>query len=239
MDRQHRHDLKHDKFVDEIGALSSRARDNQRLLLFIAGGAVVVALIVWGIYFFRSSREAKAQAMLAGAIETSNATVQDAANPNQPKPPTTGPTFKTEEERNAAAEKQFKDVQDKYSGTDAADVAGLYTARGLAAKGDTANARKMLQEFIDDHGSNIAVGTARYSLYQLRIDSGEAVQVTAELNGELAKADPILPGDSLLLLLAHAYEVQGNDAKTREAYKRITTEFPDSPYAVEAARRAG
>ncbi len=237
MDRQHRHDLKHDKFVDEIGALSSRARQNQRLLLIIAGGVVAVALIVWGIYFFRSSREAKAQAALAVAIETSNATIQDAAQPNQPKP--TGPTFKTEDERNAAADKQFKEVQDKFSGTAASDVAGLYLARGLAAKGDTANAKKKLEEFIDDHGNNIAVGTARYSLYQLRIDSGEAVQVTAELNGELAKADPILPGDSLLLLLAHAYEVQGNDAKTREAYKRITTEFPDSPYAVEAARRAG
>ncbi|HJQ37833.1 MAG TPA: tetratricopeptide repeat protein [Thermoanaerobaculia bacterium] len=229
--------MKHDKFVDEIGALSSRARQNQRLLLLIAGSLVAVALIIWGIYFFRSSREAKAQAALASAIETSNATVQDAAAPNQPPP--TGPTFKTEEERNAAADKQFKDVQDKFSGTDASDVAGLYIARGLAAKGDATNAKKILEDFIDDHGNNIAVGSARYSLYQLRIDSGEAVQVTSELNGELAKADPILPGDSLLLLLAHAYEVQGNAAKTREAYKRITTEFPDSPYAVEAARRAG
>ena len=237
MDRQHRHDLKHDKFVDEIGALSSRARQNQRLLLIIAGSLIAAALIFWGLYFYRSSREAKAQAELAAAIETSNATIQDAATPNQPKP--TGPTFKTEDERTAAADKQFKAVQDKYSGTDAADVAGLYLARGLAAKGDTANAKKLLEEFIEDQGNNIAVGSARYSLYQLRIDSGEAAQVTTELNGELAKADPILPGDSLLLLLAHAYEVQGNEAKTREAYKRITTEFPDSPYAVEAARRAG
>ena len=40
MDRQQRRDLKHDKFVDEIGSLSTRARENQRLLLTIAAAAV-------------------------------------------------------------------------------------------------------------------------------------------------------------------------------------------------------
>jgi len=237
MDRQHRHDLKHDKFVDEIGALSSRARENQRLLMMIGGGFVALALIVWGIYFYRSSRESKAQNVLAAAIETMEATVEETPNPNQP--PATGPTFKTEEARSAAAEKQFRDVQAKYSGTDAADVANLYLARMSASKGDAPGAKKMLQEFIDDHEGNILANTARFSLYQLRIDGGEAAQVVAEVNGELSKSEPVLPGDSLLVLLAHAYEVQGNNAKSREAYRRITTEFPDSPYALEAQRRSG
>ena len=61
MDRQHRHDLKHDKFVDEIGALSSRARDNQRLLLLLAGGLLAVAAIVYGYFFYRGNREDNAQ----------------------------------------------------------------------------------------------------------------------------------------------------------------------------------
>ena len=237
MDRQHRHDLKHDKFVDEIGALSSRARENQRLLLMVAGGIVAVALIAWGIYFYRSNRETKAQALLAPAIETMEATVEETPNPNQP--PATGQVFKSEEARNTAAEKQFREVQAKYSGTDASDVAGLYLARMTASKGDAAAAKKMLAEFIDDHEGTILANTARFSLYQLRIDSGESAQVVAEVNGELSKSEPVLPGDSLLVLLAHAYEVQGNDAKSREAYRRITTEFPDSPYALEAQRRSG
>jgi TolA-binding protein len=236
MDRQQRHNLKHDKFVDEIGALSTRARENQRLLYIIGGAVVVLALLVWGVYFYRSTRESKAQDALASAIETNEATVEATPNPSRPK---TGPTFKSEDERNAAAEKQFVEVRAKYSGTKAADVAELYLARTAAAKGDSASAKKMLQDFIDDHAGNILAGAARFSLYQLRIDGGEAPQVAVELNAELTKADPILPGDSLLLLLAHAYEVQGNEAKSRDAYRRITTEFPDSPYALEASRRAG
>lgn len=233
MDREHRRELKHDKFVDEIGALSLRAKANQRVLLMIGGGAVLIAALVYGIFFYRSGREARAQDVLAVAIETADATVGE----QQPQG-ATGPHFKTEAERNAAAEKKFKDVQAQYPGSDAADVAGLYLARMAVARGDVKTARKLLEEFVSDHGDNLLVGGARFSLYQLRIENGEAAQVTNELNAELAKSDPVLPGDSLLVLLAQAYEVQGNEAKSKEAYRRITTEFPESPYVVEAARRA-
>lgn len=233
MDREHRRELKHDKFVDEIGALSQRAKANQRLLMMIGGAAVLIAIIVYGIFFWRSGRETRAQEALAVAIETAEASVGE-----QPPQGATGPHFKTEAERDTASERQFKDVQAKYSGTDAADVAGLYLARMAVAKGDVKKARAMLEEFVSDHGDNILVGGARFSLYQLRIENGEAAQVSKELEEEMTKSNPVLPGDSLLVLAAQAYEVQGNAAKSKEAYRRITTEFPESPYVVEAARRA-
>ena len=234
MDRQHRHDLKHDKFVDNVGALSVRAKANQRGLLTIAIAVIAVAVIVFGIYFFLSNREGKAQQALATAIETAEASV-GATKPEN----STGPHFTTEAARSAAAEKLFKDVQSNFSGSDAADVAGLYIARMAAARGDVKTARTQLEEFVGEHGDNILVSTARFSLYQLRIENGEAAQVATELDAELAKTEPVLPGDSLLVLLAQAYEVQGNTVKSKEAYRRITTEFPESPYVVEAARRAG
>ena len=233
MDRQQRHDLKHDRFVDEIGALSIRARANQRLLLAIAGAVIGLAVIAFGVYFYRANREEQAQQSLATAIETAEASVGE-----QPPQGATGPHFKTEADRTAAAERLFKDVQAKHSGSDAADVAGLYLARMAVSKGDVKTARTLLEEFVDDHDDNILVGTARFSLYQLRVENGEAPQVTKELEAELGKSEPVLPGDSLLLLLAQAYDVQGNPTKSKEAYRRITTEFPESPYVVEAARRA-
>ena len=233
MDRQHRHDLKHDKFVDEIGALSMRAKANQRGLLGIAGAVVAIAVIAFGIYFYRANREENAQQALAAAIETAEASVGE----TQPQG-ATGPHFKTEAERTTAAEKAFKDVRSKFSGSDAADVAGVYLARYAVGRGDVKTAKALIEEFVDDHGNNILAQSARFSLYQLRIENGEAAQVANELNAELDKSEPVLPGDSLLVLLAQAYEVQGNAAKSKEAYKRITTEFPESPYVVEAARRA-
>jgi len=235
MDRQHRRDLKHDKFVDEMGSLSTRARENQRLLLLITCAVVVLAVLAYGLYFWRSSRETKGQEALGKAIET----IESPLMPPPGSPPTPNAKFKTDAERQAAAEKQFREVETKYSGTDAADVAGLYLARLEALHGNTASSRKRLQHFVDEHPKHLLVGAARFSLYQLRIDAGQASQVAQELQSQIGKSDSILPSDTLLVLLAHAYDAQGNADKSKETYRRISTEFPDSPYAVEAQRRAG
>jgi TolA-binding protein len=235
MDRQQRRDLKHDKFVDEIGSLSTRARENQRLLFTIAAAAVILAVLAYGIYFYRSNREDKAQIALGAAIDT----MESPLLPAPGSAPVPGAKFKTEPERTAAAEKQFKDVETSHGGTDAADVASLYLARIAADKGDVTSARTRLQKFVNDHPKHLLVAGARYSLYRLRIDSGEAPQVAQELQAEIAKPDPALPADSLLALLAHSFEVQGNNQKSKETYRRIATEFPDSPYAIDAQRKMG
>ena len=234
MDRQHRRELKHDKFVDEVGVLTDKARANQRVLLTIAVAAVAVAVAAYGVYFYMSHREKKAQELLATAIETIESPIQVEGQPQQdPRA-----KFKTDTERNAAAEKQFLEVRN-YARTDASDVAGLYLARLSSFKGDAAGARKLLEEFVSDHPRHMLVGTTRYSIYQLRIAGGETQQVVTEINAELAKTEPVLPGDSLLALLAHAYDSQGNDDKARETLRRLITEFPDSPFALEAQRRVG
>jgi Tetratricopeptide repeat-like domain/Tetratricopeptide repeat len=234
MDRQHRRDLKHDKFVDEVGSWSGKARDNQKLLISITAAIAAIALIGYGLYFYRSIRERHGQDALANAISTVDSPLIQPAAPNpQAK-------FKTEPERAAAAEAMFRDVQKKYSGTNASDVANLYLARIAASRNDLATARKLLQDFIAEHPKHLLVGVARYSLYELRINSGEAAQVANDLNQELAKTEnQVLPTDTMLAILAHAYEVQGNVEKWKETYRRIVTEFPDSPYALDAQRRLG
>ena len=240
MDRQHRRELKHDRFVDEIGTLSQRAKDNQRILYTMGGAAVLIALLAYGIYFYRSNRERKAQDALADAIDTIDSPLIQPPNPQNPTPPDTRAKYKTNDEKNAVAEKQFKAVKDNYSGTDASDVADLYLARIDGAKGDIASSRKLLEDFVRQHPKNVLVGSARYSLYELRIQNGEAAQVATELNQELAKNEnQVLPPDSLLVLLAHAYDAQGSSDKSKDAYRRIVSQYPDSPFAIEASRKVG
>jgi TolA-binding protein len=236
MDRQHRRDLKRDKFVDEVGSLTTRAKENQRLLVTVTAAVVVLALIGYGIYFYRSNREQKGQEALASAIETIDSPLIQAGTPNPLA------KFTTEKERTDRSETLFKDVQKNYSGTNAADVANIYLARISASRNDVTTARKLLSDFISDHPKHLLVGAARYSLYQIRIGNGEAPQIVIELNAELAKtADQgqMLPPDTLLALLAQAYDAQGNSEKSKETYRRIATQFPDSPYAIDAQRRVG
>jgi TolA-binding protein len=236
MDRQHRRNLKHDRFVDEMSSLSQRAGENRRVLLSLGAVVVLVALVGYGILFYRSARERKAQDALAEAMNTIDSPLIQ-ADPAQKDPRA---RFKTNEEKIAAAEAQFKALKAKHAGTDAADVADLYLARIVGSKGDVAGARKLLEEFIRDHPKNLLVGAARYSLYELRIENGEAPQVANELNQELARNEnQVLPPDSMLALLAQAYDAQGITDKSRDAYRRIVSQFPDSPYALEAQRRVG
>src|SRR5687768_3934682 len=131
MDREHRRELKHDKFVDEMGALSQRAQENQRLLIGIAAAALLLAVAGYGYFFYSNQQEKKAQAALARAIET----IDSPLIPAEGTPPP-GAKYKTEAERVAAAEKQFREVWSKFAGTDAADVAGLYLARIEATRGN-------------------------------------------------------------------------------------------------------
>ena len=58
---EHRRELRHDKFVDEMGSLSTRARENQRFLLTITIAVVAAAVVAYGIYYYRNTREQKAQ----------------------------------------------------------------------------------------------------------------------------------------------------------------------------------
>jgi TolA-binding protein len=236
MRREHRRELKHDRFVDEIGSSLAMARENRRLLLLAGLAVIALAAIAYAFFYYRHSREGRAQQALAVAVETIESPLIPPPGGAQPPP---GAKYKTEAERNAAAEKQFKEVDKKFDGTDAADVARLYIARFNAGRGDVSGARKQLEQFLAQHPKHMLVGSVRFSLYQLRIENGESAKVADELQAEINKTDPVLPADTLLMLLAHAYDAQGSGEKSKAAYRRIVTEFPDSPYALEAQRRVG
>src|SRR5258707_4683297 len=165
MDRQQRRDLKHDKFVDEVGTWSARAKENQRLLLTITGVAVAVAVLAYGIYFYRSNHEEKAQLALGQAMDTIESPLLPAPG-TQPQP---GSKYKTEAERSAAAEKQLKAVESGYGGTDAADLASLYLARIASARGDLARGPTRLGKYIQDNSQTVLLARARSRLFKLRI----------------------------------------------------------------------
>jgi hypothetical protein len=69
MDRQQR-GLKHDKFVDEVGTWSTRAKGKPAPSSTITATAVVIAVLAYGIYFYRSNHEEKAKLALGQAMDT-------------------------------------------------------------------------------------------------------------------------------------------------------------------------
>lgn len=232
MDRATRRDIKHDKFVEEMEIAYGVARKNAGRLVAAIVAVIVIAGAVWGFIFWQHKREAEAQVQLAEAIRKYETAV------GQPGPG--GKViYATEEQKLKETEPLFAAIASKYSGRDAADVANLYLAQILAAKGDLKNAETKLDEFVKEHPDHLLGAAARIGLYNARIATGAAGAKDAikSLENELNDQKNPLPVDTVLALLARAYETSGDPAKARDAYQRIVNEFPDSPYTLEAQRK--
>jgi len=233
MDRSTRHQIKHDKFVDDMGEAYKFAGSHRRMILAVIAGIAAIAIVSYGVLVYRARREQDAQAKLAEAIRILETPVtQPGATPD----PST-PSFKSEQERTAKAEPLLQELSKNYAGSDAADVADLYLAQIASNRGDIAGAKEKLQRFVREHRDHILAGTAQLSLMELRIASDPAGDVVTELESQLKSEDSVLPKDSLLSLLARTHEMAGNQVKAAEAYQRLINEYPDSAYALEAQRK--
>jgi len=233
MDRQERHDIKHDRFVDEVNHYYEEVKKNsQRVVIGVVGLLVVIGIgiAIWG---WSARQEKAAQTLLSAAIETYDAPVGEAsvADPNRK-----GPAFKTEPERVAAAETKLRDVVAKHSSTDAGQIANLYLAQIELSKGKSDEALKLYEEFVKKNSGNLLAGSAQMSVYQLRL-AADPKAVIADLEAASQDEKSIVPKESVLSLLAEAYEKSGDKAKSMDVYRRIATEFPQSAYASEAQQK--
>jgi TolA-binding protein len=231
-DRFSRKGIKHDKFVEEMETAYAVARRNAPAVVWSVVGALVLIAAIAAFMLFRARQENAAQKRLAEGIQIVEAPLA-AAGETAPAPG----TYASEQEKVAKAEPIFRDVVDKYGSSHAADVASLYLAKIELARGDSAGAREKLQSFVDEHSDHLLAQAARVSLVDLRLAAGEAQQVIADLEKEIASNKGPLPQDVALTLLARAYEAAKQPQKARDAYQRIVNEYPDSPYTLEAQRK--
>lgn len=230
--RLNRREIKHDKFVDDMELAYGVAKKNVTRIVLAVAGVLVLAAAIYVFVVWQRKQEVKAQTQLAEAIRIWETPI------GQP-----GPggkiDFNTEQEKIAKAEPLFAKIVSDFGSRDAADVANLYLAQILGARGDVKGAEAKLDAFIKEHSDNLLAASARIGLYNIQIGSGKegASRAIKALEQELSSAKNPLPVDTVLALLAQAYEVLGDDAKARDAYQRIVNEFPDSPYTLEAQRK--
>ncbi|MCA1734293.1 MAG: tetratricopeptide repeat protein, partial [Acidobacteria bacterium] len=222
-DRFSRKEIKHDKFVEEMETAYAVARRNAPAVVWSIVAVLVLIAAVAAFMLWRTRQENVAQKRLAEGIQVIEAPMA-APGETAPAPGTYG----SEQEKIAKAEPIFRDVVDKYGSSDAADVASLYLAKIEVARGDTKSAREKLEAFVDEHEGHLLAMAARVSLIDLRLAEGEAQQVIADLEKEVASTEGALPQDVALTLLARAYEAAKQPQKARDAYQRIVNEYPDS-----------
>jgi TolA-binding protein len=233
-----RHKLKENEFARSVAsardALSTRGRDITRVLV---AAAVIVAVIV-GYSLWRGSRNAKAEAALAGGLAIFEAPVVPLAAPapGSPLPVQQAGTYQTERAKYEAALPRLLEAADAYPNTDAGVTARYYAASALASLGRFAEAEQRYQEVVDKAGRSIYGHTGRLGLADAQAAQGKydsAITIYRELSTDTSSQVPV---DGVLMALGRTYAQAGRADEAARAFSRIVDEFPQSVYAADARR---
>ena len=234
MKRDERHHLKENEFANLVSRTSEGMRTHGRGVGMAAVLVVVALALVGGYFFWRSSREEKAGAMLAEAMATAQAPVQPPAIGT----PAIAGTFPTEQARTEAALPKFLAAADAYPSTDAGIEARYQAAATLAQMGRNPEAMQRYQEVIDRDKNGLHGQTARLGLAASASLGGEHDRAIQLLQAMSTETTGMVPVDAVLAQLARAYDRAGKTAEATATWKRIRDEFPESVYLQEATSKA-
>ena len=198
------------KRVEDVG----KTFEGKGKTLLYAVAALAVLLVLIGIFSLWSrNSDAKAQAALGKAIETSQASVTDSPVPAG----STIKTFKTEKERAEASVNEFQAVADKFGGGVGEKAKYFVAVNKLsldraAASGELENLAK---------SSNEVGKLSKFALAQVKAGDGKPDEAIT-LYQELAAMDnSIIAKDSINFELAKLLEKQGKKDDAVNLYFNI------------------
>lgn len=232
--RLSRKEMKRDEFREGLDRVIDWLQLNARLILWIAGGLVLAAIVGYSWYAYQGYRGREANRLLAHAIEVSNAPVASKApKPNDP----VSPSFATLDQRNAKAKQLFENLARHFGSTRAGSVADVYLGKLAAAAGDPAKAAELWQRFLSHHPDDMLAAEVQVNLFTLERAQGKGKQVEERLQKMLDNQDSFLPTDLILYELAVTQEKLGERDTAMKNFRRIENEFSTSPYAAEARQQ--
>jgi len=232
--RLSRKEIKRDDFATAVERSVEYAETHTRMILYAVGAIVLLAALFFGVRAFLAQRAAAASADLSAALEVYEAPIVPTGAKPQDKE---HPNFPDEAARKARAKQLLEGVRSKHSGSDAADVAGLYLAQMAAAEGKLDQARKLWSDFIDSHKDSAPAAEARLNLYDLDRKQGKSEELVRTLRPLLEDSSAPLPKDVVLYQLGLTYDVLQRKQEAIGSYQRILDEFPQSPYRQEAQQK--
>lgn len=232
MDRLTRHELKSDKFVEEVGQTVHFFEEHRPQMLRYGGIALAVLVLAGAGYFYMKTRAAERQAALYEALETYNAPVMSQSPPEGVK------SFRTEQERQAAIQKDLGAVVSKYSGSDEAAIAIYLLGVNAADNGRLDEAEKDLKKAIDEAGQDYA-SLARQSLAEIYASQGKTSEAEALLREIIAHPTVLVSKELASLELAKILAKSKPDEAKKLLEPLRTSTGPVSRAAIQAYAEIG
>ena len=233
-----RHKLKENEFARTVAhareAMQTRGRDIATIVVVVIAAVALAAGYAW----WRQSRNAKANALLAEALAVEEAPViaPAAPAPGSPIPVQQPGTFATEQAKLEAASPKLMKAADAYPNTEAGITARYHAASILASLGRYAEAEQRYREVIDKAGNSLYGRTGKLGLADMLVAQGkydDAIKIYQEVSTDTKSQLPI---DGVLMQLGRAYMKAGKKNEAAHAFTRVVEEFPQSLYAADARR---
>jgi predicted negative regulator of RcsB-dependent stress response len=218
--------LKQDKFTVEaehtVDFLSAHRKEAIRYGVILLAVAVIVA----GVYYYRSSQQSVRAQALGEAITLAGAPV----GAPQPGAPTSFPTTTAKE---TAVSKAFAKVQSDYSGSEEAFVAEYYLAAQALDAGKVDDARKKYQDVADHANANYG-SLAKLALAQLDIAENRQAEAETVLKDLMQHPTDLVSKTQATFAYAKAIAPTKPD-EARKLYMQIATEKSDASQIAVAA----
>jgi len=225
-----RKQIKQDELVSGYASAGAWLHSHADQAKTVAIGAVVLALALGGLLYFRGERVQESQRAFDEAHALFSGTVG--------KPEDGGVAASKEEKFNKALA-AFQGVAERYGSLTAGRRARYYSALCALELGEKQKAETILRDLAGRAQAG-AIGTelAELSLARLEAAPGTFDQAIARYSKLADEKSTGYPRDYVLMSLAAAYEQAGRLAEAAATFRRIVEELPASPFANDARTRA-
>ncbi len=204
MDRLTRHELKTDKFVEEVGHTVHFLEEHRQAILRY--GSIALALILIA-------------AAVGKILDIYTAPVMD-------PPPAEITAFRSEEEKSQAIVKGCNELIQKYAGSDEAALATYLLGANAADQGDLDAAERYLKSAAEE-GSREYASLAQFALAQLYISRGKEADAEKILRALIEKPTVLVTKEQASLKLAELLK----KSKPEEA-RKLAAPLQNKPGAV-------
>lgn len=216
MDRLTRHELKSDKFVEEVGHTLEYVEEHRTQLYRYGAIALAVILLVAGGWYFMKWRNDQRAASLSYALRVYNAPVGPEINPETI-------TFPTPEARLQGVQKAFQEIISKHGGSNEAAVAHYMLGLSAADRGLMPEAEKHLRDALKD-GNGETNALAKLALADVLSATGKPGDAEKLLREVIAAPTTLVSKDQATINLARLLLVQGKRDEARKLLEPMRTQ---------------
>jgi predicted negative regulator of RcsB-dependent stress response len=160
-----RKELKSDKFALEVQHSVEFVSEHRKQLVRWGPPAVIVALLIVGVLWYRNYQHNAREEALHGAMQIQNSAIG-------PKQSDLIVTFPTPQARETAEDKAWRDLAAKYSRTQEGDIAEYFLGTNAADVGNLPEAAKHFEAAIDS-GSGPYASESKLALAQVYAAQGK------------------------------------------------------------------